>query len=108
MSSQTIQRFDLEGARSWMSGICGPHRLATATPERLRFHHSANMFKSRATTLGVIEYGTDVTIDIEDAEHFSSYSLTLPLGLSLTTMMSPPSLAVLFHEPWRAMKMTLR
>ena len=37
MSSQTrdihIQRFDLEGARSWMSGICGPHRLATATPE---------------------------------------------------------------------------
>ncbi|WP_025858016.1 helix-turn-helix domain-containing protein [Pseudomonas sp. CHM02] len=79
MSSQTIQRFDLEGARSWMSGICGPHRLATATPERLRFHHSANVFKSRATTLGVIEYGTDVTIDIEDAEHFSSYSLSLPL-----------------------------
>ena len=79
MSSQTIQRFDLEGARSWMSGICGPHRLATATPERLRFHHSANVFKSRATTLGVIEYGTDVTIDIEDAEHFRSYSLSLPL-----------------------------
>ena len=26
------------------------------------------MFKSRATTLGIIEYGTDVTIDIEDAE----------------------------------------
>jgi AraC-like DNA-binding protein len=74
-----IQHFDLEGARSWMSGICGPHRLATATPDRLRFAHSANVFQSRATTLGVIEYGTDVTIDIEDAEHFSSYSLSLPL-----------------------------
>lgn len=83
MSSQTrdirIDRFDLEGARSWMSGICGPHRLTTATPERIRFHHSANVFKSRATTLGIIEYGTEVTIDIEDAEHFSSYSLSLPL-----------------------------
>ncbi|MFO2465625.1 AraC family transcriptional regulator [Pseudomonas sp. 15FMM2] len=83
MSSHTrdirIERFDLEGARTWMSGICGPHRLETATPERLRFHHSANVFKSRATTLGIIEYGTDVTIDIEDAEHFSSYSLSLPL-----------------------------
>jgi len=83
MSSNTrdirIERFDLEGACSWMSGICGPHRLQTATPERIRFHHSANVFKSRATTLGIIEYGTDVTIDIEDAEHFSSYSLTLPL-----------------------------
>lgn len=74
-----IDRFDLEGARNWMSGICGPHRLVTATPERIRFHHSANVFKSMATTLGTIEYGTDVTVDIEDAEHFSSYSLSLPL-----------------------------
>ena len=79
MSSQTrdihIQRFDLEGARSWMSGICGPHRLATATPERLRFHHSANVFKSRATTLGVIEYGTDVTIDAAVTCAFMVFSL---------------------------------
>ncbi|HJR29716.1 MAG TPA: helix-turn-helix domain-containing protein [Pseudomonas sp.] len=71
---------DLEAARSWMSGICGPHRLVSATPERIRFHHNANMFKSMATTLGTIEYGTDVTIDIEDVEHFSSYSLSLPLS----------------------------
>lgn len=70
---------DLEAARSWMSGICGPHRLVTSTPERIRFHHSANTFKSMATTLGTIEYGTDVTIDIEDPERFSSYSLSLPL-----------------------------
>lgn len=62
-----------------MSGICGPHRLQTSTPERIRFHHSANVFKSMATTLGTLSYGTDVTIDIEDAEHFSSYSLSLPL-----------------------------
>lgn len=74
-----IDHYDLEGARAWMSGICGPHRLETATPERIRFHHSANVFKSMATTLGTIEYGTDVTVDIEDVEHFSSYSLSLPL-----------------------------
>lgn len=74
-----IDHYDLEGARSWMSGICGPHRLQTSTPERIRFHHSANVFKSMATTLGTLSYGTDVTIDIEDAEHFSSYSLSLPL-----------------------------
>ncbi|VVN98146.1 hypothetical protein PS691_02409 [Pseudomonas fluorescens] len=74
-----IDHYDLEGARNWMSGICGPHQLQTSTPERIRFHHSANVFKSMATTLGTIEYGTDVTVDIEDAEHFSSYSLSLPL-----------------------------
>lgn len=74
-----IDHYDLEGARNWMSGICGPHHLQTSTPERIRFHHSANVFKSMATTLGTLSYGTDVTIDIEDAEHFSSYSLSLPL-----------------------------
>jgi len=75
-----IDHYDLESARSWMSGICGPHRLETANPERIRFHHNANVFKSRATTLGTIEYGTDVRVDIEDAERFSSYSLSLPLS----------------------------
>ncbi|MDC7813036.1 MULTISPECIES: AraC family transcriptional regulator [Pseudomonas] len=74
-----IDRYDLEGARSWMAGICGPHRLETANPERIRFHHSANVLRSRATTLGIIEYGTDVVVDIEDTERFSSYSLSLPL-----------------------------
>lgn len=87
MSSKTDPQFrdicidhaDLEGAKRWMAGICGPHRLVTATPERIRFHHTANVFKSMATTLGTLEYGTDVTVDIEDAERFSSYSLSLPL-----------------------------
>jgi len=32
-----------------------------------------------STTLGIIEYGTDVTVGIEDAEHLNSYSLSLPL-----------------------------
>nr|BFD39506.1 AraC family transcriptional regulator [Pseudomonas sp. FFPRI_1] len=74
-----IDRYDLEGARSWMAGICGPHRLVTSNPERIRFHHSANVLRSRSTTLGIIEYGTDVRVDIEDPERFSSYSLSLPL-----------------------------
>ncbi|BCQ59206.1 hypothetical protein PBOI14_09560 [Pseudomonas sp. Boi14] len=62
-----------------MAGICGPHRLETANPERIRFHHSANVLRSRSTTLGIIEYGTDVVVDIQDTERFSSYSLSLPL-----------------------------
>ncbi|VVN83273.1 hypothetical protein PS723_01262 [Pseudomonas fluorescens] len=62
-----------------MAGICGPHLLKTSTPNRIRFHHSGNVLKSMSTTLGTIEYGTDVTVGIEDAEHLSSYSLTLPL-----------------------------
>jgi hypothetical protein len=31
-----------------------------------------------------------------------STDLTDPSGLSLATTTSPPSLLVLFHEPWRA------
>lgn len=74
-----IDRYDLAGARDWMAGICGPHELHTHQPNRIHFHHSANVFKSMSTTLGRMEYGTDVTIGVEDAEHLNCYSLSLPL-----------------------------
>lgn len=72
-------RYDLAGARSWMSEICGPHLLQASTPNRIQFHHSGNVLKSMSTTLGHIEYGTDVTIGVADNEYLSSYSLSLPL-----------------------------
>jgi AraC-like DNA-binding protein len=75
-----INRYDLAGARDWMAGICGPHQLQTSTPNRLSFEHRANVFRSMSTTLGRMEYGTDVTIGVEDAEHLSSYSLSLPIA----------------------------
>ncbi|VVQ13148.1 hypothetical protein PS914_05439 [Pseudomonas fluorescens] len=74
-----IEGYDLNGARQWMAGICGPHLLKTSHPNRIQFHHSGNVLKSMSTTLGVIEYGTDVTVGIDDAEHLNSYSLSLPL-----------------------------
>jgi AraC-like DNA-binding protein len=74
-----VDRYDLAGARAWMAGICGPHLLKTSSPERLHFHHSGNILKSMATTLGTIEYGTDVTISVEDVEHLNCYSLSLPV-----------------------------
>jgi len=70
---------DLAGARSWMSAICGPHQLKASRPGRIQFRHSANVLKSMATTLGIIEYGTDVTVDIADVDSFNSYSISLPL-----------------------------
>lgn len=74
-----VDRYDLAGARAWMAGICGPHLLKTSSPERLHFHHSGNVLKSMATTLGTLEYGTDVTISVEDVEHLNCYSLSLPV-----------------------------
>lgn len=70
---------DLAGARSWMSNICGPHLLNASKPNRIQFHHSGNVLKSMSTTLGVIEYGTDVTVGVADVDSFNSYSLSLPL-----------------------------
>ncbi|MDN3219621.1 AraC family transcriptional regulator [Pseudomonas nunensis] len=74
-----IERHDLSGAHQWMADICGPHWLKTSHPNRIQFHHSGNVLKSMSTTLGMIEYGTDVTVGIEDAEFLTSYSLSLPL-----------------------------
>lgn len=74
-----VDRYDLAGARAWMAGICGPHLLKTSCPDRIHFHHTGNVLKSMATTLGTIEYGTDVTISVEDIEHLNCYSLSLPM-----------------------------
>jgi len=72
-------RADLAGARSWMSNICGPHLLTASKPGAIQFHHIGNVLKSMSTTLGCIEYGTDVTVGVADVDSFNSYSLSLPL-----------------------------
>ncbi len=62
-----------------MSDICGPHHLVASRPGRLHFRHSASVLRSMSTTLGIIEYGTDVTVDIAEPQTFNSYSVSLPL-----------------------------
>ncbi|AOE84099.1 AraC family transcriptional regulator [Pseudomonas sp. TCU-HL1] len=63
-----------------MSNICGPHQLKAAKPERIQFHHSGNVLPSMSTTLGYVEYGTDVTIGVGDEMNLNCYSLSLPLS----------------------------
>lgn len=76
----SADRYDLAGARSWMANICGPHNLKAARPERIQFHHSGNVLPSMSTTLGYVEYGTDVTIGVGDEFNLNCYSLSLPLA----------------------------
>ncbi len=75
-----VVRHDTEGALSWMTAVCGPHSLRVSTPGRLQFQHAGSVLRSMATTMGVIEYGTDVTVGIRDASPLNSYSLSLPLA----------------------------
>lgn len=72
-------RHDLQSAQAWMANICGPHELKTSSPQRLHFQHDGNVLKSMSTVIGYIEYGTDVTIDI-DASVLNSYSISLPVS----------------------------
>lgn len=73
-------RFDLAGARSWMSEVCGPHVLRASKPERIQFHHSGNVLRSTSTILGYVQYGTDVTIGVGEDMKLNCYSLSLPLS----------------------------
>jgi AraC-like DNA-binding protein len=75
-----IVRRDLDGARSWMSAICGPHWLKVGSPNRLQFQHSGNVLKPMSTTMGFIEYGTDVTVGIHDETPLNCYSVSLPVS----------------------------
>lgn len=72
-------RHDLQSAQAWMANICGPHELKASCPQRLHFQHAGNVLKSMSTVIGYIEYGTDVTIDI-DASVLNSYSISLPIS----------------------------
>lgn len=75
-----INSYDMAGARAWMEEVCGPHSLHSSHPEKVSFRHQARVFRSHSTTLGTMEYGADVRIGVEGAEHLDSYSLSLPLA----------------------------
>lgn len=70
---------DLQGARSWMADICGPHWLKVHSRDKLHFQHSGNVFRSMATTVGCVEYGVDVTVGLEECDPLNCYSISLPL-----------------------------
>ncbi|WP_028208551.1 AraC family transcriptional regulator [Paraburkholderia nodosa] len=72
-------RHDLEGARDWMASICGPHGLQVRSPQELQFHHSGTVMRSMASTLGYVEYGTDVTVSVHNDAPLNCYSVSLPL-----------------------------
>ncbi|GAB7539087.1 cupin domain-containing protein [Burkholderia sp. 3C] len=72
-------RHDFEGAHDWMAHICGPHGLQVSRPNRVQFNHSGTVLRSMASTLGYVEYGTDVTISVEDGAPLNCYSISLPL-----------------------------
>jgi AraC-like DNA-binding protein len=70
---------DLDGARDWMSTICGPHSLKASAPQRIEFEHSASVLSAMSTVLGRIQYGTDVVIGVDPGSSLKSYSVSLPL-----------------------------
>ncbi|MEK6422175.1 MAG: AraC family transcriptional regulator [Burkholderia gladioli] len=72
-------RHDFEGARDWMAHICGPHGLQVRRPGRVQFNHSGTVLRSMASTLGYVEYGTDVTISVDDGAPLNCYSISLPV-----------------------------
>ena len=67
-----------EDAISWMSNLCGPHDLKVYDTQKIRFRHEGKKLNSTTTAIGQIEYGTDVTVKIEDI--VNSYSISLPIN----------------------------
>ncbi|ATE62574.1 AraC family transcriptional regulator [Thauera sinica] len=63
-----------------MAAICGPHWLKVSSPGQLQFQHSGNVLKSMSTTMGFIEYGTDVTVGIDTETPLNCYSVSLPVS----------------------------
>lgn len=69
---------DAGDAVSWMSNLCGPHNLTVHDAKKMHFRHVGNILNSTTTAIGYIEYGTDVTVNVEDLNN--SYSISLPIS----------------------------
>ncbi|OPA90884.1 hypothetical protein BFW86_09425 [Pseudomonas fluorescens] len=72
-----IDLSDAKTATSWMTKVCGPHRLDVLSKNRMHFKHTARLLQ--AATVGYIEYGTDVTIGTDAEYTLESYSIELPI-----------------------------
>lgn len=61
-----------------MTDICGPHKLYIKHPELLNFKYSNHVFNTLSTSLGILSYGTEVTVLIDSDNRLSCYCLSLP------------------------------
>lgn len=71
---------DTATAQHWMSSICGLHTLDTSQ-KALDFQYDGIRLPTLNTTIGMIEYGANVSIDVANLK---SYSLSLPISGSQT------------------------
>ncbi|AFJ46313.1 AraC family transcriptional regulator [Shimwellia blattae] len=64
-------------AHSWMEGICGPHCLNIPGKGNLDFRYEGH--RLNLLSIGVIGYGTDASIGIEQHQALRCFSLSLPV-----------------------------
>ncbi|WP_035572381.1 AraC family transcriptional regulator [Halomonas halocynthiae] len=65
-----------DDAWRWMRSINGPHALDVPRPRDLSFRHEGTTLGN--LSIGILEYATNVHIQVQDLAH--SYSISLPLG----------------------------
>lgn len=79
--SFTVAHQSLAGARSWMSGVCGNHSwLKVESESRFRLVHTGSRLSRMATTVGILECGTDVIVGFHGDVPMNSYNISLPLS----------------------------
>lgn len=60
-----------------MASFCGPHKLQIACERELKFAYTGNASPTTALSIGYLEYGTNVTVSINQPT--DNYSVSLPL-----------------------------
>ncbi len=70
---------DIKAARSFSSALCGPHSVRIASPDRFRFGYSGHLLRGMSTTVGYVQYGSDISIDVAAGELCTTYNISLPV-----------------------------
>ncbi|AQV99307.1 AraC family transcriptional regulator (plasmid) [Cupriavidus necator] len=77
----TIQarELDINAARIFSAALCGPHSVRIGSPNRFRFSYGGHLLRSMSTTIGCVQYGSDISVDVGAGELCTTYNISLPV-----------------------------
>jgi len=71
---------DLKRSLPFSKLLCGPHSLHVHRPERFRLRYQGHLFKGMSTTVGYVEHGTDITVNVAAREIERTYNISVPVS----------------------------
>lgn len=69
----------IDAASSFSEALCGRHSVRIASPGRFEFSYSGHLLRGMSTTVGYVQYGSDIRVEVAAGELCTTYNISLPV-----------------------------